>query len=161
MFEWLTETLRKWDIQYKHDDMRTGKGLPKRPSDKSPAISGLAAIYNRRLHLANNSSGDGCDMDTIGDIYLAGLWRRRLHYDLLWMVINHPQVLSLRSVNSCQFDGNNDSCPPLFSSYIGPSWSWVHDVHPGEYQNFAPLLYSCYERYEITYEISSYEYRHL
>ncbi|KAL6918218.1 hypothetical protein FSST1_009713 [Fusarium sambucinum] len=71
-------------------------------SDKLPAIGGLAA----HLLLEQALNGDPAEE------YLAGLWRRNLLWDLVWMVDwKHPER----------------STP---KHYTAPSWSWASVDHP-------------------------------
>jgi hypothetical protein len=63
--------------------------------DKLPALSGLASVYADETH----------------DQYLAGLWKRTLHYQLLWMHNN--------------LDGRDTTRKSRPRTYRAPSWSWA------------------------------------
>ncbi len=71
------------------------------PTDRLPAISGLAMFFNEKLR----------------DEYVAGLWRRRLHQGLDWRCgySSTKQLSWFRLLNEL-----TDT-----TAYIAPSWSWA------------------------------------
>ncbi|KAI1421908.1 heterokaryon incompatibility protein-domain-containing protein, partial [Xylaria sp. FL1777] len=75
------------------------------PTDKFPALSGLAAYYKGLL---------GSD-----DQYLAGLWEKDLHRQLFW-VCHMPQTTGRRTFD--KLFGSQRSC----RKFIAPSWSWAN-----------------------------------
>jgi hypothetical protein len=69
-------------------------------TDKLPALSGIAAIFQRNT----------------GFTYLAGLWKEDITSGLLWYVAPTSE------------DGSNEK--QSFSQYIAPSWSWASSNSP-------------------------------
>lgn len=64
-----------------------------KPGDKLMAISGIAKDFGMKLQVVN-------------DEYLAGLWRRDLHVQLLWFAVSRPQRHRP-------------------TQYRAPTWSWA------------------------------------
>lgn len=71
--------------------------------DFLPAIAGMAKAYNQ-IH---------------NDVYLAGLWERCLHLQLLWAMPQPPSGTLESTLESLQRDGTAGR------PYISPSWSWA------------------------------------
>ncbi|KAI1177682.1 heterokaryon incompatibility protein-domain-containing protein, partial [Nemania sp. FL0916] len=81
------------------------------PTDKFPALSGLAAYFHSLL---------GSD-----DQYLAGLWKKDLHRQLFWRPINDERRIFeelFRPRHSIQ-------------QFIAPSWSWASQDCASEYSH--------------------------
>ena len=79
-----------------------------KPEDKLPAISGLARTVHEHLG---------------GDEYLAGLWRRSLLSDLLWIVEK-----TQRRIRGTTADGMYEKtweASRRATAYRAPSWSWA------------------------------------
>jgi hypothetical protein len=74
------------------------------PGDKVIALSGIAKQRALREH----------------DIYIAGMWRRDLSYQLLWYV-------------SASVYGTKDDIKPPPTTYRAPSWSWASIDRPVQF----------------------------
>ena len=93
-FETLPELRRYW-----HHVIKTYSGLPlTKPTDKLPALSGLASEFQRLT----------------GFTYLAGLWREHLPWELGW----HIPLSEMDKFVQPPPD-------PVCSPFVAPSWSWA------------------------------------
>lgn len=83
------------------------------PSDRVPAISGLARLLETE-YLTGQGSDSAATGDGGGVDYLAGLWRQDLFHGLLWRN------------NHWRSDGYGFSKPDdLMMKFSAPSWSWA------------------------------------
>jgi hypothetical protein len=82
-------------LWYKILEDYSGRSLT-RPSDRLPALSGLARLFENR----------------IGATYVAGLWRDAIVEGLSWQAVS-------------MIDENGMVYPAQEESFIAPSWSWI------------------------------------
>ncbi|KAF3013058.1 hypothetical protein E8E14_010213 [Neopestalotiopsis sp. 37M] len=80
--------------------------------DKLPALQGMTKLTMNAIELE-----DGCP-----DQFLAGLWKKEIHFDLAWCV-ERPRG------SSYKLGSHNDTK----DTYCGPSWSWVSSDRPIKY----------------------------
>lgn len=72
-----------------------------RPTDKLLAVAGLANIIHGKTRSENDAR----------DEYLAGLWKKQIHFDLSWQVTT--------------YEGKPKSLAGREHEYYFPSWSWA------------------------------------
>ncbi|KAK4212788.1 heterokaryon incompatibility protein [Rhypophila decipiens] len=94
-----------------------GNASPTGFHDKLRAISGLAKLFRGNMRLEDGSL----------DEYLAGLWRRDLHFDLAWPVEDGIERPKPGVVDEHEL------------GYRIPSWSWASSDRPVTYKSTSPL----------------------
>lgn len=94
------------------------------PSDRLPAIMGVAQLFSDIMGRSNSSSNPLIPAITYECTFLAGLWSANLHRQLLWGYdgSDGPNILGPPKLNLVWV-------PPSWKPRL-PSWSWISVDYP-------------------------------
>lgn len=127
--------------------------------DKLDAVSGLANIMRQNIRQgAQDHSNSGNPPET--DDYVAGLWKRELHFDLAWMVVHRSPGTAVEGI----LDAADTDEKPRRSSAgrekLFPSWSWASVDETIDYDfdkalriwTHSPILSNCIKVERVSYQ---------
>lgn len=129
-----------------------------RQEDRLDAVTGMANMATKSIQLEapdHYNTGQAPEPDE----YIAGLWKRELHFDLAWKVVHHSPVTAAEGIVDIANTDKKTRVAPG-QDRLFPSWSWASVDQPITYDfdgapqtwKYSPSLTNCIKVEGISYQ---------